>query len=127
MFNLGNSQWGYKIPFAIQWVWPIPILVGCILCPESPWWLVRHGRYEDAKRSLLRLTSPSSDPTFDPDKTIAMMEHTNEIEKEMSKGTSYWDCFKGYDLRRTEITCFTWLVQTVCGASFMGYSTVRLL
>lgn len=52
-----------------------------------------------------------------------MMEHTNEIEKEMSKGTSYLQCFRGYDLRRTEITCVTWLVQTFCGSTFMGYST----
>lgn len=52
-----------------------------------------------------------------------MMEHTNSIEKEMSSGTSYFDCFKGYDLRRTEITCFAWLVQTICGSTFMGYST----
>lgn len=125
VYNLGDSQWGWRIPFAIQWVWPIPILIGCILCPESPWWLVRHGRYEDAKRSLLRLTTAGADPNFDVDKQVAMLVHTNEIEKEMSvtKGTSYLDCFKGTDLRRTEITCFTWLVQTTCGSTFMGYST----
>lgn len=59
VYDLGDSQWGWKIPFAIQWVWPIPILIGCILCPESPWWLVRHGRYEDAKHALRRLTCKS--------------------------------------------------------------------
>jgi len=103
----------------------IPILVGCLLAPESPWWLVRHGRFEDAKRSLLRLTSAGVDPTFDVDKTVAMMEHTTELEKEMgSVTTHYWDCFKGVDLRRTEIVCMVWLAQTVCGSTFMGYSTV---
>lgn len=24
-------------PFAIQWAWPIPILIGTLLAPESPW------------------------------------------------------------------------------------------
>lgn len=52
-----------------------------------------------------------------------MMSHTNELEKQISSGTSYWDCFKGSDLRRTEIACMVWLVQTLCGASFMGFST----
>jgi len=52
-----------------------------------------------------------------------MMEHTNEIEKEISAGTSYFDCFKGIDLRRTEIVCMVWLVQTICGSAFMGQST----
>lgn len=51
-----------------------------------------------------------------------MMEHTNNLEKEISTGTSYFDCFKGVDLRRTEITCITWAIQPLCGASLMGYS-----
>lgn len=52
-----------------------------------------------------------------------MMTHTNEIEKQISSGTSYLDCFRGTDLRRTEIACMTWMVQTLCGSTFMGYST----
>lgn len=123
MVSLGTSQWGWRIPYAIQWAWPIPILIGVLLCPESPWWLVRHGRYEEAKKSLLRLTSAGVNANFDPDKTIAMMEHTNEIEKEIAEGTSYFDCFKGIDLRRTEIVCITWLIQNICGSAFMGQST----
>jgi len=27
----------YRIPFAIQWIWPVPIIVGVLLAPESPW------------------------------------------------------------------------------------------
>ncbi|CZR67483.1 probable transporter (major facilitator superfamily) [Phialocephala subalpina] len=117
-----EDQWAYRIPFAIQWLWPLPILIGVIFAPESPWWLVRHNRTEDAKRALLRLTT-RNDPTFNADATIAMMTHTNEIEKQLSAGTSYWDCFKGIDLRRTEIACMVWMVQTLCGSTFMGYST----
>ena len=52
-----------------------------------------------------------------------MMVHTNELEKEIEAGTSYLDCFKGVDLRRTEIVCFTWAAQNLCGAGLMGYST----
>jgi SP family general alpha glucoside:H+ symporter-like MFS transporter len=118
-----TDQWAYKIPFAIQWIWPLPILIGAFFAPESPWWLVRKGREEDAKKAILRLTNPHKDPTFNADDTIAMMIHTNQIEKQISAGTSYWDCFKGVDLRRTEIACITWLVQCMCGSTFMGYST----
>lgn len=48
------DQWGYRIPFAIQRAWSVPLF--CITCfmPESPWWLVRQGRFEAAERSLSR-------------------------------------------------------------------------
>lgn len=116
-----TDQWAYRIPFAIQWVWPVPIMIGVMFAPESPWWHVRKGNRDAARAALLRLTSPDKDPNFNPDDTIAMIEHTNELEKHMSEGTSYMDCFKGIDLRRTEIVCCTWVAQTICGTNIMGY------
>ncbi len=101
-------------------MWPVPLIVGISFAPESPWWLVRKGRNEDARKSLCRLTSTDSET--DIDHTISMMRHTNELEKEIGAGTSYWDCFRGVNLRRTEITCITWLIQSASGASLMGYA-----
>ncbi|KAF2745475.1 sugar transporter [Sporormia fimetaria CBS 119925] len=116
-----TDQWAYRIPFAIQWVWPLPIMLGVMFAPESPWWHVRRGERAEARAALLRLTSPEKDPEFDPDKTIAMIEHTNEMEKRLSEGTRWRDCFKGVDKRRTEIVCGIWLGQTICGQNIMGY------
>ncbi|KAH7369288.1 general alpha-glucoside permease [Plectosphaerella cucumerina] len=126
-----DDKWGYKIPFAVQWAWPVPLAIAIFFAPESPWWLVRRGRLEAAKRSVLRLTRRNaSEPTsadgstaFDADRSVAMMVHTNELERALNAGTHYTDCFRGTDLRRTEIVCATWAVQTFCGASFMGFST----
>ena len=119
-----SSANAYRIPFAVQWIWPPLLIVGIWFAPESPWWLVRHGKLEEARHSLLRLTSKGQKSNFDPDKAIAMIQYTNEIEKDISAGTHYWDCFRGTDLRRTEISSIVWLVQSVCGSTFMGYSTV---
>ncbi|KAL1307008.1 hypothetical protein AAFC00_005637 [Neodothiora populina] len=116
-----TDELAYKIPFALQWMWPLPLMIGIALAPESPWWLVRKGRKEEAKRMLHRLTSNTTN--VNADETIAMMIHTNELEKAASEGTSYLNCFKGVDLRRTEIVCCVWAVQTLCGSTFMGYST----
>lgn len=117
-----TDEWAYRIPFAIQWIWPVPLIIGIYLGPESPWWLVRKGRVQEAEEALQRLTS-KGDTEFNCQQTVAMMVHTNELEREIQSGTTYWDCFKGIDLRRTEIVCLIWAAQNLCGAGLMGYST----
>ncbi|KAJ5375894.1 hypothetical protein N7509_012780 [Penicillium cosmopolitanum] len=117
-----TSQWSYRIPFALQWAIGFPILVAVIFSPESPWWLVRHRRQQQARRSVQRLTRESR---VNIDQVIAMMEHTNEIEKYLQEdeGISYLDAFKGVDRRRTEIAAMVWVTQQVCGTSLMGWAS----
>ena len=50
--------------------------------------------------------------------TVAQMIHTIKIENEIESGTSYYDLFKGIDLRRTEICCVTFAGQMLSGAQF---------
>ncbi|KAN0084982.1 Sugar transporter domain containing protein [Elaphomyces granulatus] len=121
-----NDEWAYRIPYSLQWMWPLPLFVGIYMAPESPWWLVRKGRIEDAKRALLRLTSLNRETDFDADETLVMMVHTTALEKKITKGASYWDCFKGADLRRTEIVCMVWAIQNLSGDSFSNYSAYFL-
>lgn len=97
-------------------------MIGVLFAPESPWWLVRHDRMDDAMNSVRRLQS-SSEGEESVASTVSMMRLTNEQEKAVSSGTSYWDLFKGSDLRRTEVACLTWACQNMCGSAFMGYST----
>lgn len=66
-----DDEWAYRIPFGLQWMWPVPLCIGIALAPESPWWLVRKRRYEEAKHSILRLTSTNRETDFNVDETIA--------------------------------------------------------
>lgn len=118
-----EGEWAYRIPYALQWMWPVPLAIGVYFAPESPWWLVRKGRVEEAKKSLIRLTSKSAQSDFDADETVAMMVHTAALEEKITAGASYLDCFKGVDLRRTEIVCMVWAIQNLSGNSFSNYST----
>ncbi|KAJ5143764.1 uncharacterized protein N7515_002551 [Penicillium bovifimosum] len=120
------DEWAYRIPYGLQWMWPVPLFIGIWLAPESPWWLVRKGRAEDAKRVLLRLTRKSQSDKFDADETVAMMVHTTALEEKITKGASYLDCFRGTDLRRTEIVCMVWAIQNLSGNTFSNYSTYFL-
>ncbi|EGR45879.1 maltose permease [Trichoderma reesei QM6a] len=121
-----NDEWAYRIPYGLQWMWPLPLFIAIYFAPESPWWLVRQGKAEEAKKSLLRLTSLNRETDFDADETVAMMVHTTALEEKMTAGATYWDCFKGVDLRRTEIVCMTWAIQNLSGNAFSNYSTYFL-
>lgn len=110
-----ETQWGYRIPFAIQWVWPVPLFIAALLAPESPWYLVRTGKLESAKKSLARLSQPEHNVDYDA--TIALMVHTDKLEKDEQAGVNYWDAFKGTNLRRTEIACMCFLSQITDGGA----------
>ncbi|KAK1981781.1 alpha glucoside transporter [Colletotrichum cereale] len=110
-----KGQWSYKIPFAIQWVWPIPLIIAAWMAPESPWHHVRNGNLDAAKKSLERLSEPEHN--VDHDATVAMMVHTNKLEIEEQAGASFFDCFKGTNLRRTEIACMAFMSQITNGGA----------
>ncbi|KAK9251134.1 major facilitator superfamily domain-containing protein [Lipomyces tetrasporus] len=54
---------------------------------------------------------------------LAAIVHTNMLEQELSVGTSYWDCFKGFEVRRTEIACLVFSGQITSGLYFAYNST----
>lgn len=110
------DEWAYRIPFALQWVWPVPLLVIAFLAPESPWYLVRKGRLEEAKHSLRRLGGDKSEEQIN--QQLAMLVHTANLEAEMEANATYIECFKGVDLRRTEICCVAFAGQILSGSSF---------
>lgn len=87
--------------------------------PESPWWLIRHGQVEKSRAALRYLASSGiSDESIE--KTLDLMVLTNEHERQIEAGTSYWECLKGTNRRRTEIACITWVIQVSCGIWFGG-------
>jgi SP family general alpha glucoside:H+ symporter-like MFS transporter len=111
-----SDQWAYRIPFALQWFWPVILVPLIWFAPESPWYLVRQNRLEDAEKAIRRLQRSSSGA--DPQKTLAIIVYTNNLESQLSVGTTYYDCFKGFELRRTEIACMVFSGQALCGLWF---------
>lgn len=73
-----SSQWSYRIPFAVQWAWPIPLFILVSFSPESPWWLAKNERYADAAISLHKL---SSRPEGEVQNTLSQIVFTIRLEK----------------------------------------------
>ncbi|KPI36810.1 Maltose permease MAL61 [Cyphellophora attinorum] len=112
-----TGEWSYRLPWALQWVWPIPILIVVKICPESPVWLVKNGYPEAARKSLERLSSGDW-AAEDIERKLSMLVRTDEAECQEVSGQSYLELFRGTNLRRTEIACFVWIGQVVCGIWF---------
>ncbi|KAM5350926.1 hypothetical protein ACJ41O_003649 [Fusarium nematophilum] len=107
-----EGQWAYRIPFALQWALPFPLAIGIYFAPESPWWLARKGRTEDAAKALRNLQSKTSEEEIA--NSLSLMMYTISIEDEHRSSSTYMDLFRKKNLRRTEITVMTYVIQELC-------------
>ena len=89
------------------------------MAPESPWWLVRRGRKEEALKSIQRLGSKSENAQD----RLAMIERTVEIEVLQGGEPTLLDLFRGTDLRRTIITCLMYASQNFAGNLIANQAT----
>ncbi|KAK7952538.1 MFS transporter- SP family- general alpha glucoside:H+ symporter [Apiospora aurea] len=103
------------------------------LRPESPWYLEKKGLSDNTKLSLRRITNYNEQQIQDAYENI---KHTVVIDRKCQgdsqtgspKGNiktalmEFPRCLKGQDRRRTEIACGTWMSQSLCGSSLMGFA-----
>ncbi|KAH8746196.1 maltose permease [Hyaloscypha finlandica] len=102
----------YRVPIALQWMFPTPLAILLYIAPESPWWLVRKGRLAEAEKAVKRLGRASSGDN--PADAVAMMRRTIELEKS-EKRPSLVELWKGTDLYRTLIVCGVYASQNLTG------------
>lgn len=98
-----QSDMGWRLPFILQWVWPVPLIIAAYFAPESPWNAVRRGKIEMARKSLMQLYQDTPDKEHVVDSTLAYIRYTTDLEDSETAGASFLDCFRGTNLRRTEI------------------------
>jgi SP family general alpha glucoside:H+ symporter-like MFS transporter len=92
-------------------MFPTPLAILVFFAPESPWWLVRKGRHEEAAKSIERLGTKGNVNSAD---SVAMMRRVIDMETSV-KSPSLLELFKGTDLRRTWIVAGVYLAQNLTG------------
>ncbi|PNP78597.1 hypothetical protein FNYG_08076 [Fusarium nygamai] len=119
-YNGLEEKAAYRVPIALQWMFPTPLAILIFLAPESPWWLTRRGRYEDAVKAVARLGR--STVVKNHEESVAMMRRTIELEKS-EKEPSYLELFKGTDRYRTLIVCGVYAAQNLTGNLIANQAT----
>jgi len=128
MYRLGpqNDPNAYIIPFVCQWIIPCLMLLTAWFWPESPVWLVRVGRVNEARRSIHRLHGAKT-ASINPDAILAMIQDTARMEEEQRAQTAnvtYAECFAATDRKRTLICMFVYGCQYLSGIIFvLGYQS----
>lgn len=121
--GIGNTRFtiispaSYKVLFAAQWAFPAFILGFACIMPESPWYLARKNKMEQAKRSLVRLHNAD----YDAESSLAEITAAIEAERQLSEvqqSASYANCFRGTNFRRTRIVCGMFFIQQFTGIAF---------
>ncbi|EPS35060.1 hypothetical protein H072_11397 [Dactylellina haptotyla CBS 200.50] len=102
----------YRVPIALQWMFPTPLAILLFIAPESPWWLVRKGRLAEAEKAVKRLGRASVNDN--PADAVAMMRRTIELEETVKK-PSLIELWKGTDRYRTLIVCGVYASQNLTG------------
>jgi MFS transporter, SP family, general alpha glucoside:H+ symporter len=115
-----TTDQSYRVPIALQWMFPTPLAILLFFAPESPWWLVRKGKLEQAVKSVKRLGRVSL--LKNPEESVAMMRRTIELEKSI-KEPNYIELFRGTDLYRTLIVCGVYAAQNLTGNLIANQAT----
>jgi len=111
-YNDLRSATAYRVPIALQWMFPTPLAILIFLAPESPWWLTRKGKFEQAAKAVGRLGNKTKLQANQ--ESVAMMRRTIDLEKDTSD-PNLLELFKGVDLYRTAIVCGVYAAQNLTG------------
>lgn len=115
----------YLVPLAMQALPAILLLVGMLLCNESPRWLARQDRWEAARATLARVrhlppTHPYVEREFQD--IVAQLEH----ERQLIGGSGPWDLMREMwtipgNRKRALISIFLMICQQMTGTNAINY------
>ncbi|OQU96574.1 hypothetical protein CLAIMM_02638 [Cladophialophora immunda] len=114
-----KTRWAYRAPLMTEFIPSLLLLVGLYFLPETPRWYAARGLPEKALESMRRIRGPTY-PEEEIRAEVADIIAMVEIERELEGASTWADCFRGTDLRRTTLT----VVSTVYGTFFFQLSGV---
>lgn len=109
----------YRIPIAVQFAWALVLVIGMLILPETPRYLIKSGKPEKAARSLAKLRRLPIDHEAIVDE-LGEIQANHEYELTLGKA-SYLDCFRGGLGKRLLTGCLLQGLQQLTGINFIFY------
>lgn len=110
----------YRIPIAVQFAWAIILVIGMLLLPETPRFLIKKDRHEAALKSLARLRRVDVN---DPSVVQELAEIQANHDYEMSVGKAgYLEIIRGSIGKRLATGCAVQALQQLAGVNFICMS-----
>lgn len=114
----GTKQW--RIPVAIQIIPGGLMLVGLFFLRESPRWLMKQGRHDEAVESLAYIRNePESSESVQ--REIAEIRAALAEETAATEGVTWKECLQKSNRRRLLIAVFLMICQQFSGTNSIGY------
>ena len=115
-----NDTGSYRIPIGVQFAWALILTGGLLFLPETPRYLIKMGRKEQAAKSLARLRRLDvSHPAIIEE--LAEVQANHDYETSLKQRASYLDCFKGTLGKRLATGCLLQALQQLTGVNFIFY------
>ncbi|CAL1701815.1 unnamed protein product [Somion occarium] len=118
----GSGSW--RIVVGIGILWALILGIGILFMPESPRWLAKKGRFEEAKVALARsrgIPTHEADDNFKVHRELTDMR--TAIEHESAIQATWADCFRPQNkqLYRTLLGMTLQMFQQLTGANYFFY------
>ncbi|KAJ5902203.1 hypothetical protein N7495_002731 [Penicillium taxi] len=114
----GTSQW--RIPVAIQLVPGGLMIIGLFFLKESPRWLMKQGRSDDALKSLAYIRNESED-SEEVQRELAEIYAATEEEIALVEGVTWKECFTKSNRYRFFLAIVIMISQQLSGTNAIGY------
>ncbi|KAL2821681.1 putative MFS transporter [Aspergillus granulosus] len=135
-----TGTWQWWLPVVGMYIFPAILTCGWLFFPESPYWLVRHGKATQARESLRRVYGFQNDAFYTVEvrrmesentQAIAIQESSlSHIRRATFLGVNLSaeaECFDRMNRKRTLTAIFAASGQQMIGATFViGYATYFL-
>ncbi|KAF1976146.1 MFS general substrate transporter [Bimuria novae-zelandiae CBS 107.79] len=123
-----ESTWGWRIPSLLQAVFSAIQVVFLPFCPESPRWLISHGRGADAYEILQKYHSEGVEGDEYVRREYAQIQASLKLERELAKRFLWADVFRDKAMfHRFAVSGLTGVFGQTSGNGLITYYFAKVL